>query len=65
MASALEMLVEISERTARMEEKLDTVVETVNDHEERLRSTEKWRWGIPGAGVLAVLGAVFRVHGGN
>lgn len=64
MKSELDYLVEISERTARMEEKLDNVVEQVDDHEARMRSVEKLRWGIPGAGVLAAFVALF-TNGGH
>jgi len=52
------MLVEVSERTARIEEKLDSLGHMVEDHEERIRSNERWRWGIPGAGLLALISAV-------
>jgi hypothetical protein len=34
---------------------------TVEDHEDRLRGVERWRWGIPGGLVAVVLGA-FGIH---
>jgi flagellar motor component MotA len=51
----LELLVEVSNVVGRMETKLDTVIERMDDHEVRIRSVEKWKWSLPGAGVLATI----------
>lgn len=50
-------------RLARIETKLDTIANRlVEDHEERLRSLEKWRYSLPVALLLAVAsGAVSAV----
>lgn len=38
------------ERLARIEVKLDQIRESLPDHETRIRSLEKWRWWLAGAG---------------
>lgn len=53
------LLINIHERISRMEVVLENIGDSVADHETRLRSNERWRWGIPGgfiATLLAVLG---------
>lgn len=55
------LLVETQRTTARIEQKVDFLIEQANDHENRLRAGERWRWGIPGVGVLSVLLALFGV----
>lgn len=62
--SQIEMLVDIAASNARIEAKLDTALVQLDDHEQRIRSTEKWRWGIPGAGLLAAFSALLKVHTG-
>ena len=59
------LLVETREIAARTEAKVDSLALLVaqeqgvrQDHEERLRAVERWRWGIPG-GLLAALAALF------
>jgi len=32
--------------------------EQITDHEQRMRSLERWKYGIPISGVLAVIGAI-------
>ncbi len=47
---------------ARVEVKLDQALSVGADHEVRLRSLERWRWTLAGAGALA--GAVAGSVGG-
>lgn len=35
-----------SDRLARIEVKLDAALARLGDHETRLRSQERWRWGL-------------------
>ncbi len=51
------MVDETIERLVRIEEKVDTLLDARKDQETRLRSLERWRAGVVGAG--AVLSAVF------
>lgn len=54
-----DVLLQHSEALARIETKVDVLVESRDDHEQRIRSNERWRLAIPGsviAGLLAVLG---------
>jgi hypothetical protein len=39
---------------ARMETKLDAALEAQKDHEARLRSTERWKWGHMGASLPGI-----------
>ncbi len=38
-------------------------VKDVPDHESRLRKLEKWRYGLPFAGLLAVVSAALSAYG--
>jgi hypothetical protein len=40
---------------ARTEAKVDLLLERTSDHEQRIRSAERWRWGIPGGLIVALL----------
>lgn len=49
-------------RLARIETKLDTIVQhLMDDHEARLRSLEKWRYALPPTLVLAVASIVISI----
>lgn len=49
-------------RLARIETKLDSIVKwLVDDHEQRLRKLEKWRYGLPLTLVLAAASVVVSV----
>lgn len=37
---------------------LDGTIQTIDDHETRIRETEKWKWGMP-VSVLAALAVFF------
>lgn len=57
----LEILVQVAQTTARVETKVDTLLGTSADHETRLRRMERWRWSIPGAGVIATALAMISI----
>ena len=48
---------DIGERLARIETKLDAVLNSDTDKEKRLRSLERWKWShaISGGAVLALM----------
>lgn len=48
-----ELLLDVRDRLVRIE----TKIEVLPDFEERLRKSERWRWGIPGS-LLAALAAL-------
>ena len=45
---------ELNKKAERMEE----AREEVEDHEDRLRSLERWKYGIPFSGILAISAAI-------
>jgi hypothetical protein len=49
-----DLLREQGERLVRIETKVDVLLQTRDDHESRIRSNEKWRWGILGAPLAAL-----------
>lgn len=57
------IVMETREIAARTEAKVDFLVSGFADHETRIRSTEKWRWGIPGGFVAAVLAGFAAMFG--
>lgn len=64
--SLRELVLEIRQDVKLLDEKIDKIDrdgsigtrEDIIDHEGRLRSLEKWRYGIPAVGVVAVVNAV-------
>lgn len=49
-------------RLARIETKLDSIVKwLVDDHEQRLRKLEKWRYGLPVTLVIAAISIVVSI----
>ena len=48
---------------ARVETKLDTALSTLTDHEQRIRSAEKWRWAhlLHAPGMGAAIKALFGI----
>lgn len=56
IAQVADMRVEVARLTARFDATLAATPITLADHETRLRSLERWRYGIPvgaGAAILA------------
>lgn len=57
-------LIEIHMAIARTEVKVDALLKDKDDLELRIRGLERWRWGIPGAGLAALLGVLGTWLGG-
>lgn len=53
-----DLLRETRETVARIEVKVDHLIDLAADHEVRIRGLERWRWGIPGS-LLAALVSLF------
>lgn len=52
---AHEGLYTVQEALQRIESKVDKILD---DHEERIRSLERWKWGLP-ASLVAAMAAFF------
>lgn len=49
----------LQEDVARVREDVAAIKERIDalpDHEQRLRSLERWKWGLPLAGLLSLFG---------
>lgn len=51
----------VKEILLRVEEKVDKVAD---DHETRIRSLERWKWGLPVSAVGAAVAAAIALYGG-
>lgn len=52
----------VEERLARIETKLDSIVNwLVDDHEQRLRKLERWRYGLPLTAIVALASVALSV----
>lgn len=61
-----EMVVEIRndvKELNRKAEHMEAVSQDIVDHEDRIRGLERWKYGIPFSGVLAIVAAVTAVLG--
>jgi hypothetical protein len=63
MAQVADMRVEVARLTARVDATLANMPIQIADHESRLRSLERWRYGIPvGAGAAITAAALTAVQ---
>jgi phospholipid N-methyltransferase len=61
MAQVADMRVEVARLTARVDTVMSSLPVQLADHEVRLRSLERWRYGIPvgaGASIVAAFGSL-------
>lgn len=53
--------VQLVERLARIEEKLDASLRGHTDHEGRLRAIERWKYALPATAVTAVISGALAI----
>lgn len=59
-----EDITEIKVTLARIDANLKRFMQDLEDHETRLRSLDKWRWGMPstlGVALIALIGTAIEV----
>lgn len=47
----------------RKAEHMEEAAQDIRDHEDRIRGLERWKYGIPFSGVLAIVAAITAVLG--
>ena len=50
-----ELLLEMRDRLVRVEAHVEVRTDMVKDHESRIRGLERWRYGVPGAILVALV----------
>jgi hypothetical protein len=61
IAQVADMRVEVARLSTRVDAVLSQMPVQLTDHESRLRSLEKWRYGIPVGAAAAIVAAVSSV----